>query len=67
MAEPTRYQSFREEMEAAGYEVQEYRGRNYYNGPAVTISRDQLQDIIRATTVRLQSDALGKGLIVYPA
>ena len=64
--EPRRYQQFREDMREAGYEVEEYNGRYFYRGPAVRC--DDLQDAIRATKVRLQSDQMGKhGYIVYPA
>ena len=44
-----------------------YRGRSYYVGPAVEIDKDDLQDLIRSTGVRLQWDDMGKTrLIVYP-
>ena len=68
--EPERYRRFREDMEQAGYEVREYAGRYFYRGPAVTTSRDAgvtMQDVIRATEVRLQWDNLGLDWIVYPA
>ena len=45
----------------------DYHGRNFYVGPAVVIDEDLLQSIIRATSVKLQWDNLGKNsLIVYP-
>ena len=59
-----RYKTFREECEAAGLEVQDYRGRNFYDGPAVSCG--DRQTVIRATTVDCQWDNLGKGWIVYP-
>lgn len=66
--EPKRYWRFRQDMDTAGYAVEEYRGRNYYQGPAIQYEGYDLQNVIRATTVRLQTDQLGKsGLIVYPA
>lgn len=50
-------------------QVQHYRGRFYYEGPAFFIDDgDDLQTVIRATTVRLQWDSLGRsGNVVYPA
>ena len=61
-----KHQQFTEDMEAAGYEVKPYRGRNFYDGPSVRIDRAELQDVIRVTAVRLQTDQLGLGLVVYP-
>jgi hypothetical protein len=46
---------------------EEYHGRNFYEGPAVVVRRSQLQDVIRATSVDVQWDQMGKdGLVVYP-
>lgn len=59
-----RYKKFREECEEAGLEVEEYRGRNFYDGPAVRC--DNIQEVIRATSVECQWDNMGKGWIVYP-
>ena len=45
----------------------EHHGRYAYVGPAVLIGDEELQAVIRSTTVTLQWDQLGKaGLIVYP-
>lgn len=55
---------FVEDMEEAGLEVQHYRGRFYWEGPAVEV--DDLQDALGATKVRCQWDHLGLGWIVYP-
>ena len=52
------------DMEEAGLEVQHYRGRFYWEGPAVAV--DDLQDALGATKVRCQWDHLGLGWIVYP-
>ena len=63
------YEQFRKDMEKAGYEVNEYRGRNFYDGPAVSTSRRDdisLQDIMSATKVKIQYDNLGLDYIVYP-
>lgn len=55
------------DMEELGLEPFHYRGRFYWEGPAVATDDDHdMQDIIRATTVRLQSDDLGRGRVVYP-
>jgi hypothetical protein len=60
-------EKFKEDMLEAGYVVDEdYGGRNYYRGYAVRCSREEEQDVIRATTVRLQSDSMGLGMILYP-
>ena len=61
-----RYAQFAEELQDAGYEVYRYRGRFYYDGPAVNCSHEEYQDIIRATQVKVQSDSMGMGLVVYP-
>lgn len=54
------------DMIAAGREsdLTHYRGRNFYEGPAVSSRRG---DTVPAeTSVNLQSDQLGKGFIFYP-
>jgi hypothetical protein len=67
MTQEERYTQFEQEAEQAGYQVEEYRGRYFYVGPAVFIEAEELQDLIRATTMPLQWDSMGKsGLIVYP-
>ena len=65
-----RYLKFVEDMNAQGYRVRHYHGRYYYSGPAVQTSSEDyidLQDIMRATDVRLRTDSLGRETIVYPA
>jgi hypothetical protein len=58
---------FVEECETAGYEVRHYRGRSFWEGPAVRCdNQDEYHDVVRATTMRLQNDSLGYGYIVYP-
>lgn len=65
--ENARYATFRHDMDRAGYCVKEYNGKNFYTGPAVFVEADDLQEVIRATTVRLQTDQMGKsGIVVYP-
>ncbi|MEF8794020.1 hypothetical protein [Thiohalorhabdus sp.] len=62
-----RYNRFEEEAEAAGYEVETYQGRNFYHGPAVQVdSQEEYQELIRATSMNLQTDQMGLDLIVYP-
>lgn len=51
------------DMEDAGFEVEHYRGRNFWTGPAV---RGEMQDVARATKVRIQTDSMGLGVICYP-
>jgi ribosomal protein L27 len=61
------HEQFQADMVAAGRTVRHYRGRHFYDGPAVKIERDELQTLIRETTVMVQVDHLGKtALIVYP-
>lgn len=55
---------FVEDMEEAGLDVQHYRGRFFWEGPAVQV--DDLQDALGATKVHCQWDNLGLGWIVYP-
>lgn len=55
---------FIEDMEEAGLEVRHYRGRFFWEGPAVEV--DSLQDAMQATKVRVQYDNMGLGFIVYP-
>jgi hypothetical protein len=67
----SKHAQFVADMKVAGIEVRivkDYRGRNFYVGPAAIIDREQLQDAIRATSVRLWWDQMGRDdLIVYPA
>ena len=58
------YEQFARDQEAAGHEVTHYQGRWFYEGPAVVV--DDIQDAIRATSVKCQWDNLGLGWIVYP-
>jgi len=58
---------FVERAKEAGFEVEHYHGRNFWEGPAVRV-RDsyEAQELIRATSMRLQSDNMGLGFIYYP-
>jgi hypothetical protein len=60
----TEAQTFADDMEAAGFEVEPYAGRYFWKGPAVRA--DDLQSAIRATGVQVQWDAMGTGYVVYP-
>lgn len=64
--ESERHQDFQEDMEDAGYEVREYRGRFYYHGPAVSCGMDEFQNVLSATEADCLWDDLGLGKIVYP-
>ena len=55
---------FVEDMEEAGLDVRQYRGRFFWTGPAVVV--DDLQDALSATNVRCQWDNMGRGWVVYP-
>jgi len=52
------------DMKKEGLEVKHYKGRYFWEGPAV--SCNDLQDVMSATKVKVQWDQLGKGYIVYP-
>ncbi len=56
--------AFVRDMEAAGLTPYLYRGRWYYEGPAVNV--DSLQDALSNTNVPCQWDNMGKGWVVYP-
>lgn len=68
MTKQERHAKFTDDMDNGGYGVEDYRGRNFYEGPAVRIDdASELQDVIRATDVQLQWDQLGRdSLIIYP-
>ncbi len=66
----TDYQRFTHDMDANGFEVREYRGRNFWKGPSVTTDERNgptFQEICGATKVKLQRDNMGLDFIVYPA
>lgn len=48
----------------AGLEPYHYHGQFYYKGPAVDVS--DIQDAIRATSVKVQWDNMGLDYVVYP-
>lgn len=59
---------FREDMTEAGREIRFYSGRSFYRGWATKAENfNDIQGVIRATSVMLQWDHLGRdGYIVYP-
>lgn len=60
---------FKKDMEKIGVKVRKYHGRFFYHGWAVEAYNNKfptIQDIIRATDVKLLWDNLGLDYIVYP-
>jgi hypothetical protein len=55
---------FANDMEDAGLDVQHYRGRFFWHGPAVVV--DDLQDALGITEISCQWDNMGRGWVVYP-
>ena len=65
---PNVYQQFVKEVEAEGWPHEEYERRYGDARPAVRVDDfEELQRLIRGTTVSLDWDTLGTGWIVYPA
>jgi hypothetical protein len=65
----TVHEKFVEDMRVAGIVTVSYRGRFFWEGPAVRSDQENgptLHDIIKRTTVPLQWDALNSDYIVYP-
>lgn len=56
---------FRRDMKKAGFEVIDYKGRFFYDGPAVICRPNQRQEVYRSTDVRLQSDNMGLDYVLY--
>lgn len=58
---------FVEDMKKAGRDVEHYHGRFMWEGPAVRLkNRSDFQEVCMETSVNLQTDELGLGLVVYP-
>lgn len=55
---------FAQDMIDGGLEPYHYRGRHFWNGPAVNV--DSVHDAMKETRVDCQFDALGLGFVVYP-
>lgn len=58
------YRAFAEDMRSAGLVVTHYKGRSFFEGPAVAV--DDIQDALSNTKVKCRWDQLGHGYIVYP-
>ena len=59
---------FRSDMEQAGYQVTDYAGRCNDHSPAVRVESNDLQAVMRSTSLTLQGDTLGKRrVVIYPA
>lgn len=58
------FNTFVEEMEESGFEVEHYNGRFNFSGPAARC--EHYSDVMAATTVRCQYDNMGLSYIVYP-
>ena len=58
---------FEREMTALGLHVHECEGPNGWGGPAVTISPERVRDIVRRTTVILDSHDVDGSVMLYPA
>lgn len=66
-AADSKFGQFVAECRKTGYDVTGYHGRFFYHGPAVIVHRDKFQDVVRATTMPLQTDDMGKSdIVVYP-
>lgn len=63
-----RFVRFVDDMMKAGIPVQAYSPRGAYGAerPAVTTGDCTLQEIHRATSIRLSEDSLGKYRVLYP-
>ena len=63
------HEQFSHDMEVAGFEDKliNYRGRFFYHGPAVVVPDDMIQEVIRATKVRLTQDNMGFDYVLYPS
>ncbi len=71
MTTPKRHQEFIDQVREAGWPKQDlqldYHGRFFYVGPALVLPKEDLQEIIRATTMELEWDDMGRdSYIVYP-
>lgn len=59
---------FVNDMERLGYEPVHYKGRNHWEGPAVTVPRKKIQEVKDGTNVLLDtSENLGREwIVVHP-
>ena len=64
----TNRERFTKDLVAAGFDVNEYYGRYYYHGPAVSCKNSEdFHKVLASTNAHLQWDSLGQdGWVVYP-
>jgi len=63
------YRKFVELLHREGFDVWHYRGRFFYNGPAVTVTWEQMEHLkalLVGHGLRLQHDNLGLDWVLYP-
>ena len=61
------YRKFAVQCKEAGYEVQWYRGRGFYEGPSVTVDTwDDVLKVCHVVTMQVKTDNMGLGHVVYP-
>jgi hypothetical protein len=58
------HKQFVTDMQAVGLKVRHYRGRFFYQGPAVVVP--EVQNALSKTQVQCTWDNMGKEYIVYP-
>ena len=62
--EKKHYNKFIKDMKKVGLKPYHYRGRFFWEGPAVNV--DNIQDALSNTKVPCQHDGMGLGYVVYP-
>lgn len=68
-AYPQHFQKFAKECDAKDMDVRHYNGRFYFSGPAVFTNEEGFptkQDVIRATSMKVQWDNMAFDWVVYP-
>ncbi len=61
------FRQFTKEMEDAGFDVEQYDGRDFYKGPAVNCDdSEERSNALAATRVSCTWDGMGLGYVVYP-
>jgi hypothetical protein len=48
-------------------DIHECHGPAGWGGPAVTVPREKVAEIVRGTTVKLDSHGVGEHVMLYPA
>jgi hypothetical protein len=67
MTKEETYKQFTDDMTDAGYKVRPYRGRFFYDGPAIICPREEFEIVQDLTKVSLCHDDMGKtDIVVYP-